>query len=105
MVFFSRENSPRTKDGAYVINLHDKQCKEIHWVSLFIDRHTAAYFDSFETEHFPEEVLNKIKGKSLYTTYLKYKIKILLCGDFTVSFQEIYDCGKNFFILYQFILP
>ena len=30
IVFFSRENSPRIKDGAYVINLHDKQRKEIH---------------------------------------------------------------------------
>ena len=36
MVFLSRENLPRIKDGAYVINLDDKQSKGIHWVSLYL---------------------------------------------------------------------
>ena len=30
MVFFSRDNLPRIKDGAYVINLNDKQSKGTH---------------------------------------------------------------------------
>ena len=50
---FSRDNLPRIKDGAYVINLDDKQNKETHWVSLFIDKNTAVYFDSFRTEYIP----------------------------------------------------
>ena len=29
-------NLPRIKDGAYVINMNNKQGKEIHWVSLSI---------------------------------------------------------------------
>ena len=37
------------KDRAYAKNLDDRQSKGTHWVSLFIDRHTAAYFDSFGT--------------------------------------------------------
>ena len=44
MVFFqvfSRHNLPRIKDGAYIINLDDKQSKETHWVSLLIDKNTA----------------------------------------------------------------
>ena len=40
---FSRNNLPRIKDGAYAINLHDKNSKGAHWVSLFIDRNTAVY--------------------------------------------------------------
>ena len=36
MVFLSRENLPRIKDGVYVINLDDKQSKGIHWVSLYL---------------------------------------------------------------------
>ena len=47
VVFFSRDNLPRIKDRAYVINLGDKQSKETRWVSFFIDRYTAVYFDSF----------------------------------------------------------
>ena len=47
---FSRNNLPIIIDGAYVINLDGKNSKGTHWVSLFIDRNTAVYFDSFGTE-------------------------------------------------------
>ena len=36
-----------------------------HWVSLFIDRNTAVYFYSFGIEYIPQEVLNKIRDKSI----------------------------------------
>ena len=60
MVFFSRGNLPRIKDGAYNINLDEKQSKGRCWVSLFIDRSTAVYFDSFGIAYIPQEVLSKI---------------------------------------------
>ena len=37
----SKNNLPRIKNGAYVINLDDKNSKGIHWVSLLIDKNTA----------------------------------------------------------------
>ena len=43
----------RIKDGAYVINLDDKNSKRTHWVSLFIHKNEAIYFDSFEIKHIP----------------------------------------------------
>ena len=36
--------------GAYVINIDDKKSKVTNWVSLSIDKKTAAYFDSFGIE-------------------------------------------------------
>ena len=44
---FSRNNLPRIKDEAYVLNLDDKNSKGTHWVSPFIDRNTAIYLDFF----------------------------------------------------------
>ena len=41
------------KDGAYVINLDDKNSKGTHLVSLIIDRNLAVHFDSFGIEHIP----------------------------------------------------
>ena len=55
---FSRENLPRINDEAYVINLDEKQSKGTYWVSLFIDRNTAVYCDSFGIEYILQEVLN-----------------------------------------------
>ena len=53
---FSGNNFSRIKDGAYVINLDDKKSKGIHWVSFFIARNTAVYFDSFGIKHIPQDV-------------------------------------------------
>ena len=43
----------------------DKQSKKTHWVSLFIGGNTAVHFDSFGMEYIPQEVLSKIKDKSI----------------------------------------
>ena len=46
---FSRHNLRRMKDGAYFINLDDKQSKVINFISLFMSRNnTAVYFDYLE---------------------------------------------------------
>ena len=42
------------------MNFEYKQSKGTHWVSFFIDRNTAVYFDSFRIEFIPHDMLNKI---------------------------------------------
>ena len=49
----------------YLINLNDKQSKETHWLSLFIDRNTVVYYDSFGLEYILQSILNKVKDKSI----------------------------------------
>ena len=56
---------PRIKDGANAINIYDKNSKGKHWVSLFIDKNTTIYFDSFGIEYIAQEGLRKIKLKSI----------------------------------------
>ena len=41
MVFFQ-------EGGVNIMNLDNKKSKGTHWVSLFVDRNTVVYFDSFE---------------------------------------------------------
>ena len=86
---FSRNNLPRIKDGAYVINLDDKNSKGTHWVSLFINKNTAVYFDSFEIEYIPQEVLIKVNDKSI--THNIFRIQdneSFTCGFYCVAFIE-----------------
>ena len=86
---FSRNNLPRIKDGAYVINLDDKNSKGTHWVSLFINKNTAVYFDSFEIEYIPQEVLIKVNDKSI--THNIFRIQdneSFMCGFYCVAFIE-----------------
>ena len=37
--------------------------KGTHWVSLFINKNVAIYFDSLGIEYIPQEVLNKMTYK------------------------------------------
>ena len=56
----------------------------------FIDRNTAAYFDSFRIEYIPQEELNKIKDKSI--THSRFRIQSdhsINCG--ICCFYRIYD--------------
>ena len=49
----SKNNLPRINDGAYVINLNDRNSKGTHCFSLFTDRKAAVYFDSFGNKYLP----------------------------------------------------
>ena len=46
----------------YVINLNNRKSKGTYWVSLFTGRKRAVYFG---IEFIPQEILNKIKDKSI----------------------------------------
>ena len=83
LVFFSRSNLPKIKDGANVINLDDKNSKGKHWVSFFLYKNVAIYFDSFGIECIPQEVLSEIRDQSI--THNIFIIMNLLCVGFIVS--------------------
>ena len=73
MVLFSRDNLPRIKDGAYVININDNKSKGAQWISLIFDRNTAMYFDFFffKSNIFLNVYQTKSKINQSLTTYLE----------------------------------
>ena len=69
---FSRDNLPRIKDGAYVININDNKSKGAQWVSLIFDRNTAMYFDFFlKSNIFLNVYQTKSKINQSLATYLE----------------------------------
>ena len=68
---YSKDNLPRIKDETFFINLNDKQSKGTHWISLFIHKNTVTYFDSFGIKYIPQDVLSKIKHKSINHNVLR----------------------------------
>ena len=44
---YSRDNLPKIKEGAYVINFDKYSDIETHWVALYIRNTNVTYFDSF----------------------------------------------------------
>ena len=86
---FSRNNLFWIRDEAFAINLEDKQSKQTYWVSSVIDRNSTVYLDSFGVEYFPQEVLNKIRDKSI--THNIFRIESdgsIMCGFYCIGFIE-----------------
>ena len=48
---YSRNNLPKIKDGAYVINLDELKSIGTHWIDLNVNGNNATYIDSFGVEH------------------------------------------------------
>ena len=75
----------------YIINLDYKKRKVTHWGSLFVDWNAAVYFDSFGIEYIPQEVLNKMKDKSI--THNIFRIQdneSIMRGFYCIAFIEIW---------------
>ena len=65
LMVFIQETIYQNKRWSNPIRLDDKQSKETHWFSLFIAKNTVVCFDSFGIKYIPQEVINKIKDKSI----------------------------------------
>ena len=44
---YSRNNLPKIKDGAYVIDLDVFKSIGSHWIALYVNGNNMIYFDSF----------------------------------------------------------
>ena len=52
---YSKNNLPKTKDGAYVINLHEYKSIGTHWIALYVNGNSVTNFDSLGVEHIPKK--------------------------------------------------
>ena len=59
---YSRDNLPKIKDGANVINLDEYSDIGSHWVDM--QNNNVTYFNSFGVEHIPTEIKTLIKIKT-----------------------------------------
>ena len=64
---YSRNNSPKIKDGVYVVNPDDFKSMGTHWIALYVNVNNMTYFDSFGFEHIPKEIKKFIQNKNIFT--------------------------------------
>ena len=87
---YSRDNLPRIKDGAYVINLDQYSDIETHWVALYVQNNNVTYFNSFGVEHIPKEIKTFI-GLSLSITTNIFRLQAsdsIMCRYFCIEFID-----------------
>ena len=70
------------------MNLDENQRKETYWVS---------YFGSFIIEYIPQDILYKIKTKSIaHNTFRVQSDDSIMCGFYIIDFIEYMIAGKTF---------
>ena len=87
---YSRDNLPKIKDGAYVMNLDEYSDIRTHWVALYVHNNDVTYFDSFGVEHIPKGIKEFI-DRSLSITTNIFRIQAydsIMCRYFCIGFID-----------------
>ena len=87
--FFSQDNLPKIKDGAYVLNLDEYFNIGTHWVALHVNDNNVTYFDFFGVEHIPKEIKTFIGNKIIKTNIFRIQVcDSIMCGYFCIRFID-----------------
>ena len=93
---YSRNNLPKIKDGAYVINLDESSDIGTHGIALYALNNSATYFDSFGDGNIPKVIktfINKSTVAINISRILGYDL--IMCGYFCVGFIDFMLAGKT----------
>ena len=93
---YSRNNLPKTKNGAYIINLDEYADAGTHWIALHLKNNEATYFDSFGVEYIPKEIKKFTKNKDIKTNIFRIQAyNSIMCGYFCILFIDFMFKGKT----------
>ena len=104
---YSRDNLPeKIKDGAYVTNRDEYSEIGTYWISLYVNKKTVTYFDSFEIEHIPKEIKNFTNNENIIAnTYRVQNYDSIMCGYFCIGFIDYMFQGKSLTDYINFFSP
>ena len=93
---YSRDNLPKIKGGAYVINLDEYSDIGTHWIALYVLNNSVTYFDSFGGEHIPKEIKTFVSNKNIKTNIFRIQAyDSIMCGYFCIRFIDFMLAGKT----------
>ena len=93
---YSKNNLPKIKNGAYVINLDEYKSVGTHWLALYVNANNVVYFCSFGVKHIPKEIRKFIGKKNVKPNI--YRIQAyasMMCGYFCIGFIDFMLKGKS----------
>ena len=93
---YARENLPKIKVEAYVINPDKYSDIGTHWTALYVLNNDVTYFDSFGVEHIPKEIKTFIDNKIIKTNIFRIQADdSIMCGYFRIGFIDFMLVGKT----------
>ena len=95
---YVRDNLPKIKDGASIINIVEYSDIETHWIALYVLNNDVTYFDSFGVEHIPKEIRTFFGNKNIKTNIFRIQVyDTIMCGYFCIRFIDFILAQKTLF--------
>ena len=93
---YSRNNLPKIKDGAYVINLDEYSDIGTHWVALYVINNDVKYSYSFGVGYIPKEIRTFIdRSLSIKTNIFRIQAyDSIMCGYYCIGFIDFMLAGN-----------
>ena len=93
---YSRDNLPKIKDAAYVINLDEYSDIGTHWIAFHAPNDSATYFDSFGVEHIPKEIKIFVNKSTFVTNVFRIQAyDSIMCRYFCIGYIDFMLAGKT----------
>ena len=92
---YSRNNLPKIKDRADVINLDQYKSEGTNWIALHVNDNNVTYFDKFGVEHISKEIKKLKKNKNITNIYRLQGYNSIMCGCFYTGFIDFTLKGKS----------
>ena len=85
----SRDNLPKIKHGAYLMNLDDYSDIRAYWITLYVLNNDTTYVDSFGVEHIPKEIRAFISNKTIKTNIFRIQVyDLIMCLYICIGFYD-----------------
>ena len=83
-------------ERVYVINLDEYLDIGTHWIALYVNNKTVAYFDSFGAEHIAKEIKKFINKKNIIANIFRTQTyDSIMCGYFCIGFIDFMFNGNS----------
>ena len=89
---YSGNNSPKIKNGAYVINIDNYKSIGTHFIALYVNSDNVTHFDSFGIDNVPKDIKKFTGNKNITINIYLF----IMCRYFCIGFIDFVLKGKIF---------
>ena len=93
---YSRNNLPKIKNGAYIVNIDECDSIGTQWIAFYVNAENVTYIDSFRFEHIPREIRKFFGNKNIIINIYRIQAYDSMCKYFCTRFIDFIKFIKEY---------
>ena len=82
---YSRNNLPKIKNGAYIVNIDECDSIGTQWIAFYVNAGNVTYIDSFRFEHIPREIRKFFGNKNIIINIYRIQAYVQCANTFVLD--------------------